>query len=58
MGFMGLKIFAAVVAVALMITYLAPVVLRLREVALTVIVLIGLVMMLVDLWQSLQSKED
>lgn len=58
MGFMGLKIFAAIVAVALMVTYLAPVVLRLREPALTIIVLIGLAMMLVDLWQSLQSKDD
>ena len=58
MGLMGLKIFAAAVAVALMLAYLAPVVLRLREPALTIVVLSGVVMMVVDLWQSLRSKED
>lgn len=55
---MPFKILAGVVAVALMIAYLAPVVVRLREPALTIVVLAGLVMMLVDLWQSLQSKDD
>lgn len=58
MGIMGLKIFAGLVAVALLLTYLSPVVLRLRDPALTIVVLIGIVMMLVDLWQSLRSKED
>lgn len=58
MGLKGLKIFAGLVAVALMLTYLSPVVLKLREPALTIVVLTGVVMMLVDLWQSLQSKED
>ena len=55
---MPFKIFAGIVAVTLVFVYLAPVVLRLREPALTVVVLMGLVMMLVDLWQSLQSKDD
>ena len=55
---MALKVFAGILAVALMLIYLAPVVLRLRQPALTIVVLIGIVMMLVDLWQSLQSKED
>jgi hypothetical protein len=31
---------------------------KLKDVALTVIVLIGIVMMLIDLWQSLQRQED
>ena len=55
---LALKAFAGLVAVVLLITYLAPVVLKLREPALTIVVLVGLVMALVDLWQSLQSKED
>ena len=55
---MALKIFAGILAVALMLIYLAPVVLKLMQPALTIVVLIGIVMMLVDLWQSLQSKED
>jgi hypothetical protein len=53
-----LKIFAGVVAVILMIGYLAPVVVKLRDPALTIVVLIGVVMMIVDLWQSLQAKDD
>jgi hypothetical protein len=55
---MALKIFAGILAVALMLIYLAPVVLKLLQPALTTVVVIGIAMMLVDLWQSLQSKED
>lgn len=55
---MPYKIVAGIVAAALLLIYMAPVVLRLQDVALWVIVLIGVGMMLVDLWQSLQSKED
>lgn len=53
-----IKIFAGIIAVTLMIAYVAPIVVRLREPALTIVVLTGIVMMLVDLWQSLRSKED
>ncbi|HKO67543.1 MAG TPA: hypothetical protein VJU53_07045 [Burkholderiaceae bacterium] len=55
---MPFKILGGVVAVALLLTYIAPVVLKLREPALTVVALIGVVMMLVDLWQSLRAKDD
>ena len=55
---MSVKIFAALVAVALMIAFLTPVVLKLKDVALGCIILIGLALMLTDLWQSLQSKDD
>jgi hypothetical protein len=55
---MGLKIFAAVVAVALLLAYLAPVAWKLKEVSLYVVMSIGLVMMAVDLVQSLKSRED
>jgi uncharacterized membrane-anchored protein len=55
---MPIKIFAAVVAVVLLLGFLAPVVLKLKDVALTVIIAIGVVMMLIDLWQSLQREED
>ena len=44
-------------ALALMLAYIAPVVIKLREPALTVVALTGLVMMLVDLWQSLRAKD-
>ena len=55
---MAFKIFAALVAAVLMLAFLAPVVVKLQNVPLGVVVTIGLVLMLVDLWQSLQSKED
>ncbi len=55
---MGIKIFSAIVAVVLMIGFLTPVVFKLKNVALGCVILIGIVMMLVDLWQSLQAKED
>ena len=53
---MRLKIFAGIVAVALHL--LVPLVVKLKEVSLGVVVLIGITMMLVDLGQSLQSQED
>jgi len=55
---MALKIFAGILSVALMLLYLAPVVLKLLQPALTAVVVIGIVMMLVDLWQSMKSKDD
>jgi hypothetical protein len=55
---MNYKYVAAVIAAALLIAYVAPVALKLRDVALTGVLLIGVVMMLVDLWQSLRSKGD
>jgi hypothetical protein len=55
---MPIKLFAALIALVLMIGYLIPVVLKLKEISLGVIVAIGLGMMLVDLVQSLKSKEN
>jgi hypothetical protein len=55
---MALKIVAGIFAAALMLVYMAPVVLRLKEVSLWIIALLGCAMMLIDLWQSLRSKDD
>ena len=55
---MPVKIFSALVAISLLLAYLVPLVFKLKEVALGVVVLIGVTMMLVDLWQSLQSQDD
>jgi hypothetical protein len=49
---MPVKIFAAIVAVVLMVAFLVPVVFKLQEIALGVVIVIGLVLMLIDLWQS------
>ena len=55
---MPIKIFAAAIAVILMIAYLIPVVVKLKDVALGVVILVGIGMMLTDLWQSLKKRED
>jgi hypothetical protein len=55
---MPFKIFAGLVALVIMLTYLAAPVIKLKDVALGVVVLIGVAMMLVDLWQAMQSKDD
>jgi hypothetical protein len=55
---MPFKIFAGIVALILMLGYLLPPVFKLKDVALGVVIIAGLAMMAVDLWQSLRSKED
>jgi hypothetical protein len=55
---MPVKIFAALVAVVLMIAFLVPVVLKLKEIALGVVIAIGIAMMLVDLWQSFRERDS
>jgi hypothetical protein len=54
---MILKVLAGLIAALLVVAYLAPPVYKLREVELGVVVVIGIVMMLVDLVQSLR-KDD
>jgi hypothetical protein len=55
---MPFKIFASVVAAALLIAFIAPVVIKLKVMSLTVVALIGLTMMVVDIVQSLKSGRD
>jgi hypothetical protein len=55
---MLIKFFAAAVAVILVVAYLLPVVLKLKDVSLGIVILIGIGMMLVDLRQSLQKRDD
>jgi len=55
---MAFKILAGIIAIILMVAFLAPPALKLQDLALSGVILIGIVMMLVDLWQSLQSKDD
>jgi uncharacterized membrane protein YqjE len=54
---MILKALAGLLAVVLVVIYLIPPVYKLQDIELGVVVAIGLVMMLVDLWQSLR-KDD
>lgn len=51
------KILASLVGAALLAAYLAPVALQLTDVAFSAVVLVGLAMMLTDLWQSLREPD-
>jgi hypothetical protein len=55
---MGVKIAAALVAVGLLGAYLLALAIKLKEIDLAIVVVIGLGLMLVDLWQSLKSKDE
>ncbi len=55
---MFFKILSSIVAAALLIIFIGPVVVKLKDVALTVVVMIGVVMMATDIWQTLQSKDE
>ena len=53
---MAARIAAAIVAAVLVFAFMSPVVLKIRDVALLAVVLVGVVMMLIDLWQTLRSE--
>jgi len=55
---MILKIIAGIIGAGLLIAYVLPVTWRLKDIPLWCVVALGIGMMLVDLWQSLKSKED
>ena len=55
---MAVKIVAAIVAVLLMGAYLLAPVYKLREVDLGIAIVLGLILMLIDLWQSIKSRDD
>ncbi len=55
---MAFKIFAGIVAHTLLLVYVAAPVLKLKEESLGAVVVIGIAMAVVDLWQSIRSKED
>lgn len=55
---MASKIVYGLIALALALAFLAPPVVKLKEVVLGIVILIGVAMMVVDLWQSLRSKDE
>ena len=52
------KILGSTLAAGLLIVFIGPVAIKLKDVAFSIVVLIGLAMMLTDIWHSLRSKED
>jgi len=55
---MGIKIVSALVAVVLFLGFLGPYVVKMQDLALGIVVIAGLAMMAIDLWQSIQSKDE
>ena len=55
---MNWKVISGVIAAALLILFISPVVIKLKDVALSIVVLIGIAMMLTDIWHTLRSKDD
>jgi hypothetical protein len=54
---MAIKLVAAALAVILMLAYLVPIAWKLKEISLAAVILIGVVLMLVDLRQSLKKPD-
>lgn len=54
---MSVKIFSAILAAVLLGGFLIPYVLKMKEIELGLVIVGGLAMMLVDLWQSLKEKD-
>lgn len=54
---MAMKIFAGLIAIALMLAYVLAPAIKLKHLPLAIVIAIGIVMMLVDLWQSLREKD-
>lgn len=52
------KLCSGALAVALFLAYVLPLVIKLKETSLAVVIALVASMMLVDLWQSLRSRED
>lgn len=55
---MAIKILAGIIAVVLMVGYLAVPVMKLKEIPLAIVGLIAIGMMAWDLWDSLKQKDD
>ena len=54
---MAWKLLTGVIAVVLMIAYVLPLAIKLKELSLAVVVLIGIVMMLIDMYQTMKSSD-
>ncbi|MEO8137530.1 MAG: hypothetical protein ABI831_26550 [Betaproteobacteria bacterium] len=55
---MVFRIIAGIVAALLLLLFISPVVLKLKDVALSAVVLVGITMMIIDAWQSRKAKND
>lgn len=54
---MAFKIFAGFIAIALVLAFLLPPAIKLKDLALTLVMALGIVLMLIDLYQSLREND-
>ncbi len=54
---MVVKIVAGIIAIVLVVAFVLPPALKLKEPALIVVIGLGIVLMLIDLWQSLWERD-
>lgn len=55
---MVIRIIAALIAVGFLLLFLVPYVLKMKDIALGVVIVAGLVLMARDLWDTFQEKDD
>ena len=55
---MAFKVFAGIVAVVLLLVFLLPYVLKMKDIALGVVIVAGLAMMGWDLWETFKEKDQ
>jgi uncharacterized membrane protein YoaK (UPF0700 family) len=55
---MAVKYLAALLAFMLFVIFNGAIAVKMKEISLTIVILIGFVMMAADLYQSLKSKDD
>jgi hypothetical protein len=55
---MAFKYIAGIVAAVLLIGYSGAIAWKLQDIPLVIVILLGIAMMAVDLWQSFKSDED
>lgn len=55
---MAFRVLSAIVAIVLMVAFLAPVAVKLKEISLAVVIALGLGLMLWDVWETLRQKEE
>lgn len=55
---MPFKILSGVIGISLLVVYIGPVAVKLKEIPLIFVALIGVGLALADLWQSIRSKDS
>jgi hypothetical protein len=54
---MIVKIVCGIIALTLVLAFVLPTAIKIKSIALSVVISIGVVMMLIDLWQSLREND-